>query len=143
MQDLTVFISQHLMLAYAFALILVLLMVVEFFRQKRQQIRIGVTDAVRLMNHERAVVIDIRTKEQFRAGHIIDALSFQERDLMENPKKLDKFRIKPVIITCGTGQESQKVAAYLLKQGYNIYSLAGGMRAWNEAEMPIVKESNG
>ena len=62
------------------------------------------------------------------------------KDLRDDSKKREKFRLRPIIIADPAGLESQKLASILLKQGYNAYSLSGGMRAWIEAQMPIVKD---
>jgi rhodanese-related sulfurtransferase len=139
MQDLSLFISNHLALTYAFAFALILLMVVEFLRVRRMTYRIDVKDAIQLINRKNAVIIDIRAPDLYRTGHIIDAISMTPRDILENPKKVEKFKSKPMIVVCLGGVESQKVAAFLLKEGYNAFSLSGGIRAWSEAELPLVK----
>ena len=139
MQELITFITQHMALTYAFAIVLVLLMIVEFIRLKRNNFRISTVQAVQLINRDNAVVIDIRASDLYQKGHIIDSISLSSKDIQESPKKIEKFRARSLIIVCQTGMESQKVAALLLKQGYNVYALAGGLRAWSEANMPLVK----
>lgn len=140
MQDLTVFIAHHMGLTYAFAALFVALMIIEFLRAKRNNLRVDTTQAVQLINRQNAVVIDVRTKDIFRTGHIIDAIQINGSDLQTNNKKIERYRAKPIILVCENGNESQKIAALLLKQGYNAYSLSGGLRAWTEAELPLVKE---
>lgn len=140
MQDLITFISHHRVLAYAFVSILVLLMIVEYFRLKRNNIRVDTAKAIQLINRENAVVIDIRPNESYRKGHIIDSVSLTSREIGENPKKIEKYRTKPIIIVCSGGIESQKIAALLLKRGYNAYSISGGISAWSQANMPLIKE---
>lgn len=139
MQEISTFIANHLALTYALAIVLVLLMIVEFLRLKQQAARVEPSRAVQLINRENAVVIDVRSQENFKSGHIIDALSYPANTVLENTKKIERFRAKPLIIVCATGIESQKIASTLTKQGYNAYSLAGGLRAWSNAEMPLVK----
>lgn len=140
MQEISTFIINHLLLTYAFSGVLILLMIVEFLKQKRNAFVINTTRAVQLINHDNAIVIDIRVADSYAKGHIIDAQSIAASDLTTNTKKYEKFKLKPVIVVCNTGSESQKIAALLLKQGYNAYSLAGGLRAWSGADMPLVKE---
>jgi rhodanese-related sulfurtransferase len=140
MQDLITFLTAHLALTYTLAIVLVLLMIVEFLRLKRQNYNVNVPKAIQLINRENAIVIDIRPKDIFQKGHIIDSQSLTAKEIQENPKKIEKFRTKPIILVCHSGIESQKVAAFLLKQGYNVYSMAGGIRAWMAAELPLVKE---
>jgi rhodanese-related sulfurtransferase len=140
MQDLINFITQHMALSYAFAAALVLLMIVEYLRLKRNNFLIATTDVIQLINRNNAVVLDIRPNEQYRKGHIIDAISLSSKDILSAPSKIEKYRAKPIIIVCQSGIESQKIAPQLLKQGYNAYSLSGGIRTWTEANMPLVKE---
>jgi rhodanese-related sulfurtransferase len=140
MQDLTTFIANHPFLSLATAVIFVLLMVVELIRARGKVFNITPAEATQKINHDNAVVIDIRPNDAYRQGHIISAYSMLPQEIKDNPKKLEKFRARTIILVCQTGNESQKIAALLLKQGYNAYSLASGMRAWSEAQMPVVKE---
>lgn len=139
MQDIITFISTHPELCAAMGFALLLLIIVEFLRNKRRHFQVSPLEMTQLINHNNAVVIDIRSNEVFKNGHVIDAVSLPAKDVMA-PKKLDKYKAKPIILVCQTGNDSQKIAASLLKGGYNVHSLAGGMRAWIDAQMPLVKE---
>lgn len=140
MQDLVTFLSNHTVLTTAMVIVLVLLFIVEFLRARRATFTLSPTQATQKINHENAVVIDMRSNEAFRKGHIIDSYSMSADDMKKNPKKLEKFRAKPLILVCNLGTESQKMAPQLIKQGYNTYTINGGIRAWAEAQMPLVKE---
>lgn len=140
MQEFTTFIAHHLALTYGVATVFVLLMIIEVIRLKRNNFSINTTKAIQLINRENAVVIDTRATDVYRKGHIIDSLSLPGREIVDNAKKIEKYRTKPVIVVCQQGLESQKIAALLLKQGYNAYALAGGVRAWSDAQMPLVKD---
>ncbi len=140
MQDIIIFINHHPLLTIAAAILFISLFIVEFIRNKRSTFNLSPADATRLINYQNAVVIDVRPKEAYRKGHIVNAYSMTIDDIKNSPKKIEKFKNKPIILVCGTGQESPKIAAALLKQGYNTYSLAGGMRAWSNADMPLVRE---
>lgn len=140
MQAFITFAQQHAALSLALATVFLLLVVIELMRAKRHLLDISPATATQMINKDNAVVIDIRGKDAYKQGHIIDALSLPSSELSDNTKKIEKHRIKPLIIVCGVGIESQKVATALLKNGYNAYSLAGGMRAWLDAQMPVVKE---
>lgn len=139
MQDIATFISHHLGLTYAVAAVFVLLMIIEVLRLKRNNFSVDVTKAVQLINRENAVIIDTRANDIYRQGHIIDSVSIPGRDTLDQPKKIEKYRNKPLILVCNTGLESQKIAALLKKQGYNAFALSGGIRAWGEAQLPLIK----
>lgn len=140
MQDLTLFINNHPLLSLATLAIFALLLVVEFMRTKRRGSQLTPLQTTQMMNHDNAVVIDVRANDIYRKGHILDAQNMSAQEVKENTKKLEKLKGKPLIFICGTGHESQKLAASMQKQGYNAYSLAGGLRAWLNAQMPLVKE---
>lgn len=140
MQELSTFISNHPALSLAFAIIFVLVVVIEFIRAKRNTFNLSPADVTQKINRDNAIVIDIRPKDAYRKGHIINAESMTSAEIATNSKKIEKLKAKTVIIVCPSGIESQKIAARLLKQGYNAYSLSGGIRAWIEAQMPLVKE---
>jgi rhodanese-related sulfurtransferase len=140
MQDFTQFIANHLELTYTLAGLLVLLMIVEFLRLKRNNFLVNVKQAVHLINRENALIIDLRSKDIFKTGHIVDAQTLSPQDILTTPKKIEKYKNRPIILVDGTGADSQKIAAKMIKEGYNIYTLSGGIRSWKEAEMPLVKE---
>lgn len=140
MENFSVFIAHHLGLFYLFSTTLVALMIVESLRSKRAKHVVHPKDAILLINRNNAVVIDIRANENYKSGHIVDAISAPLPEWNQKAKKLDKYKSKPMIVVCNTGTDAQKAAATLAKQGYTAYALAGGMRAWTSAELPLVKE---
>lgn len=140
MQDLTLFLSHHLALSLAAIVIFILLMIVEAMRAKRSRTGITPAELTQLINHQQAVVFDIRPQDAYRQGHIIDSQAVTAQELQKPSKKMERFKSKPLVIVCNTGMESQKIATLLLKQGYNAFSLSGGIRAWIQANMPLVKE---
>lgn len=140
MQDLPLFIAHHLALTYALVSILVLLSILEAVRFRRSNFRIDITSAIQMINHQNAAIIDIRPNDLFTKGHILNAISLSNQDLLGNSKKIEKFKKRPIILVCSNGLDSQKVAMLLVKQGYTIHVLSGGIRAWNEAGMPLIKD---
>ena len=140
MQEFITFLTHHLALSAAFALVVILLVLIEFIRAKQRTNDATPQEVTQMINHNQAVIIDIRPPESYRLGHIINALSFSPQDLRENDKKLEKFKEKPLIIVCDIGIESQKIAALLYKHEYDAYSLTGGLRAWRAQDLPLVKE---
>ena len=101
----------------------------------------GVTPAaaVQLMNKEKAVVIDVCSAEEFAAGHVAGAKHIPLADLA-TAKGLPGNKKLPIVVVCASGQRSAKAAAELKKLGHeNVQSLAGGLKAWREANLPIEK----
>ncbi len=140
MQDIFLFAQQHALLSIALIVLLLLLIIVEFIRAKQGAQRISPALATQMINHQNAVLLDVRSKENFSTGHIVDAVSIPLAELESKYRKLDKFKTRPIIIVCATGLESRQAAAVLTKNGFNIHLLAGGIRGWKEANLPLVKE---
>lgn len=140
MQELSTFITRHPFLCGAALVLFVLLTIIELIRAKRKAADLTPSAVTHKINRENAVILDLRSQDLFKQGHIIDARTFASDALQKNPAVLDKFKTKPLILICNNGLESQKTAAFLIKSGYNAYSLAGGMRAWNDAQLPIIKD---
>ncbi len=84
------------------------------------------------------VLVDTREESEWAAGHAAGALHLGkgiiERDIEGAVPEISK----KIVLYCGGGYRSALAADALQKMGYtNVYSLAGGWRAWKEAEMPI------
>jgi rhodanese-related sulfurtransferase len=138
MEQFGQFIINHWQLWLTLAVIIILIFFNETFSQKQQAIELTPEAAINKMNHENAVVIDIRDPEQFAKGHIIDAML--ANNLSFEQKKMDKYKKKIIILTCTRGVHSASLAAKLAAQGFeSVYVLRGGMEAWQKASLPLVK----
>ena len=113
-----------------------------FFQGTSRGVRkLSPTDATRLINHEDAVVIDVRSDGEFRQGHIVNALNIPDSELADRLGRLNKYRGRPVITACRTGQISVKSGGKLVADGFEkVYSLNGGILAWEGASLPLTKK---
>lgn len=101
---------------------------------------VSANDAVLLINRSGAVVLDIRDDAAFAAGHIAEAKHIPLAQLSDRLKELSKFKEKPVLVCCDNGIQSGKAAVILAKQGFaQVRQLQGGVKAWQEAKLPLVK----
>jgi rhodanese-related sulfurtransferase len=85
-------------------------------------------------------LVDVRTPEEYAAGHIEGArlIDFYDTDFATRIGKLDKN--KPVLVYCAAGGRSASAAEQLNKMGFKkVYDLAGGMRAWRAAGKKAVQ----
>ncbi|MFM8863959.1 MAG: rhodanese-like domain-containing protein [Limnohabitans sp.] len=97
-------------------------------------------EAVLLMNREKAVVIDVCEPGEFAAGHIAGARNVPLAQLERELSGLVKNTATPVILVCQAGSRSGRALAVARKLGYDkAQSLAGGLKAWREASMPVAK----
>lgn len=102
---------------------------------------VSVNEAVRLINREKAVLIDVCEPAEYAAGHAAGARSVPLGTL-ETSKALPSNKTLPLVVVCQSGARASRAVAVLRKLGYvNARVLAGGMGAWREANMPIEKSS--
>ena len=96
--------------------------------------------AVQMMNHDNALLIDVREDSEFREGHILNARHIPLGNLQKRLGELDAFKDKPVLVCCRSGQRSASACGLLRKQGYqNVINLKGGVMAWQNAGLPLSK----
>ncbi len=102
---------------------------------------INVNQLTHLMNRENGVVVDIRSKDEFKQGHITDAVHILPSDIKAgNFGSLENRKSDPIIVVCKTGQTAQESANLLAKAGFeNVSLLKNGLIAWNEANLPLVR----
>ena len=135
------FFSNHPGLCLAFIAILGGIAWTFFQGSSRGVRKLSPMDATRLINHEDAVIIDVRTDGEFRQGHIVNAVNIPESQLGDRLGKLGKYRGRPVITTCRTGQISVKAGSRLVADGFEqVYNLNGGILAWEGASLPLTKK---
>jgi len=102
---------------------------------------LSATEAVLLINRSNAIVIDVREATEFASGHIADAKNIPLKELPDRHKELAKFVDKPILVNCQGGVRSSKACNILVKAGFNkVSNLDGGINAWVQAKLPVVKE---
>lgn len=141
MQDFITFLGQHPFLTAGIASVVFLLLIVEFIRMKKTMGGLSPQAAIQLINHEHAMVIDIRDTASFKKGHIVHAHNMTP-EAVTSDKKMDKMKNKPLIIVCYAGVSSNGVVHQLNKKGFKAHNLQGGMKAWYDAKLPTVVETN-
>lgn len=85
-------------------------------------------------------LVDVRTSEEFNAGHIEDAINIDvnQSNFKTKVSRLDKS--KPVLVYCRSGKRSDNAAEILKEMGFTkIVALEGGMISWEAANLPINK----
>lgn len=132
------FAGNHPFLFAALILIILLIIMNESRRKLLGFKELGTNDAVRLMNGEGALMLDVREDKEFKEGHIINAVHIPLGLLEGRLKEIEEHKEKPVIVYCRTGQRAAKGATVLQRQGFkSIYKLNGGMMAWSDAGLPV------
>ena len=102
---------------------------------------VDTAEAVRLINREKAILIDVSEPEEFAKGHPNGARNVPLGKL-EGAKDLPSNKALPLVVVCPTGSRASRAAGLLRKAGYEkAQSLAGGLGAWREAKLPVEKSA--
>lgn len=103
--------------------------------------KINVNEAVRLINREKGVLIDVSEPAEFAAAHAAGSRSVP-LGAIEKSTNLPKNKSLPLVVVCPSGTRSVRAAAMLKKLGFeNPRVLAGGLAAWREANLPLEKSA--
>lgn len=130
------FATHHYLLVGAFVILLALLIVNEMKKGGRS---LSTGQLTALVNRDEAVIVDIRSKKDFAAGHIVGALSIPQDKLASRLSELEKHKAKTLIVVDASGQQAGTAAAELMKAGFNAAKLSGGVSSWRADNLPLVK----
>jgi rhodanese-related sulfurtransferase len=89
-------------------------------------------------NPDAVTVVDIRSAEDYAAGHIEGAINIPFKEVGANIDQIPMNR--PAYVTCYTGQTAGITIAPLRMMGYNAISLNRGMTGWDGEALPKVTE---
>jgi len=96
--------------------------------------------ALQLINHKNALVLDVREEAEFSTGHIRGAKLITLLKLKDRVGELERYRDQPIVVVCRSGNRSATASALLGNREFRqVYSLAGGMMAWQKADLPLEK----
>ena len=96
--------------------------------------------AIQLINREKAVVVDVCEATEFAQGHIVGSKNIPLGELEAKLAQAVKNKALPLVLVCQTGARSARAVAMAKKLGYEqAQSLAGGLKAWKAANLPVEK----
>jgi rhodanese-related sulfurtransferase len=141
MEQLIEFAGNHLFLVGAFVVVLALVIKAEFEHQSGKANQMDPTAAIRLMNNDEAIVLDVREATDFNNGHIKNAKNIPFTSLKSQLDSLIKDKNRPVLAYCRSGNVSGKACRILKNSGFsNVHNLSGGILNWQEANLPLTKK---
>jgi rhodanese-related sulfurtransferase len=142
MQRLLEYIGHHPYLAGAAVIAALAVLVAEIRERMSGFAALSTMQAVRLMN-QGALVLDLRPKASFEAGHIAEARNVPATELAASADTLKKWRDKTVITYCDSGVSGAQAARTLVKLGFTkVFNLDGGLNGWTKDNLPLAQESN-
>ena len=132
---LTAFIYNNIVLFSAFIILGLLIINHEIKSHFSPTKNINCDDLINAMNNSKALLIDMRNAEEFKAGHIVGAKNYSLDDLAN----LDVSVADDAIITYANDEKAAIQAADLiLKQGAKeVFYLEGGLSSWIDNNMPL------
>jgi len=96
--------------------------------------------ALQMINHKDAVVLDVREQAEYQSGHLLNAKQIPLLKLRDRIGELERYRDRPIVVVCRSGQRSATACAMLGREGFaQVYNLAGGVMAWQKANLPLEK----
>lgn len=103
--------------------------------------RVSPLQATLMLNREDALVIDVRETSEWSSGHIPNSRHIALGQLAQRIHEIEKFKARPVIVNCQTGNRSSSACSTLKKHGFEkVFNLSGGIGAWREAGLPVTSK---
>ena len=134
------FIRDNIGLILAACLSGVMLLWLQFGNRLRGVKEVTSVEALQLINHKNALVLDVRETDEFKAGHILNSKVIPLGKLRERIGELERYHDQPIVVVCRTEQRSNAACVLLGKQGFRqVYNLKGGVLAWQKASLPLEK----
>ncbi|MBF8268675.1 MAG: hypothetical protein HW386_384 [Gammaproteobacteria bacterium] len=98
-------------------------------------------EMTRLMNNDSAVVLDVRSNNDYNKGHVLGSLNIPDAEIPSKRKDLEKYKTQPVVVYCELGNVADRVVRTLRAYGLEqVYALKGGLGSWRQANLPLTKE---
>ena len=143
MNDFVEFSTQNWLLFLALFAITGMLIGGEVLRKMRGVSSLSTAEALRLINDQEALILDVRDGGEYKEGHIPQARHIPLGALRDRLGELTKAKDKPIVVYCRNGATSQAACAQIKKSGIaDVYNLSGGLSAWQEANLPVSRKKS-
>ena len=139
-EQLQAFASTSPLLSLALVGLTLALIVTEIARLFRGYKALRPAELTALVNRDNALVVDLSASGDFEKGHIAGSRNVAPSQFDPENKLLAAAKSLPVVLVCRNGQASAGAAKRLKKAGFEqVYWLDGGVAAWQQADLPLVK----
>lgn len=112
-----------------------------FFGNRLRGIKdVDIVEALQLINHKNALVLDVREEAEYKSGHILNSKWIPLGKLMDRAGELEKYREQSIVVVCRSGNRSATACSLLGKQGFTqAVNMEGGVTAWQKSNLPLEK----
>ena len=140
MTQFVLFINTHWLLSALFVLTLILLIGYEIFLATSNIQEVSPQQALQLINHQEALLLDCRNLEAYRSGHILNAMHIDAKELVKKVMSLKKYQSKPIILIVSLDQDKKNLVQLLTSGGFSqVMILNQGLDRWKAENLPLVK----
>ncbi|ORT50746.1 hypothetical protein ST37_08525 [Vibrio sp. qd031] len=141
MQDIIPFVQQNLIMSLIWVGVFIALIANIVKTRTAQYKEVDTAEVTQLINREQGIVVDIRSADEFKSGHITDAVHILPSDIKANNfGKLESQKSNPMIVVCKTGQTAVDIANHMAGAGFeNVHVLKNGIASWSEANLPLIR----
>jgi rhodanese-related sulfurtransferase len=117
------------------------ILLVDLLRNRGGSDSLSPLDATLKINRDDALVVDVRTQDEFARGHIVGARHVPMADLERRLAELGKQKSRPIILCCQSGARSASALTTLRKAGFEqVFNLRGGLQEWERAGQPVSRK---
>lgn len=140
MQRLLEYAAHHRLLSLLVVVAALAVLIYELRERARGVGAVSPQDAVRMMN-QGATLLDVRSAEDFAAGHIRGARNLPTERLAEGLDGLKRLKDRPIIVYCERGVSATAAMRQLVQQGFSkVVNLRGGLSAWRAEQLPVARD---
>jgi len=95
-------------------------------------------EALQLINHKNALILDVREESEYKSGHILNSKWIPLGKLAQRIGELERYREQSIVVVCRSGNRSASACSTLGKQGFTqAYNLSGGVMGWQKSNLPL------
>ncbi|VVB91411.1 Thiosulfate sulfurtransferase GlpE [uncultured archaeon] len=106
--------------------------------EKAQYTDTSVQQAKEMIDKGEVFILDVRTQEEYNAGHIRNSTLIPVQDLSKRLTEVPRDR--KILVYCRTGGRSTAASEILVNNGFTrIYNMKGGITEWTKAGYEVVK----
>jgi rhodanese-related sulfurtransferase len=135
------FAGNNLILVTAMIVILALILKTEIGVRLNKVPQLSTNDAVRLLNDDDVVVLDVREANEYSSGHLRNAIHIPVNALNKRISEIEKYKNKKILAYCRSGNRSNTACRMLSKQGFeNVNNMSSGIIGWSSANLPLSKK---
>lgn len=134
--DVFNFVSEQWMLV---SLLIILLYAYVWTEKIKGGPTLSIHSATRVINSGEAIVVDLREANEFKAGHIVDAMNIPHNKLKDQLTQLQSHKSKTLILVDKMGQHAGNAGRLLKTEGFTVNRLQGGISEWQNQNLPLVK----